>query len=169
MSEKHNVSIFRTEVTKPASQPKAKGRDLHKCKMSPLTRLNHSCLWNAYLESEKEPKYSNCRNFYAKRFLVLAEGLHMFILGPTLTDGNMNLTGNLIFMERIMVGWMSGSCTQKGGIVLAEGLCDLGGGGGIFGQGRPQKPCHWTLYLTHFSLTPLKSNLPRYAPIHVAH
>jgi hypothetical protein len=39
----------------------------------------------------------------------LKEGLHMFRLGAIATGGKVNPSGNLFFMKRTMVGWMSGS------------------------------------------------------------
>jgi hypothetical protein len=51
-------------------------------------------------------------------------------MGTISTDGRMNLTDISYFTNRTLVEWMSGSCTQKGGIAFAEGFWDMNGGGG---------------------------------------
>jgi hypothetical protein len=46
---------------------------------------------------------------YANGVFVMAEGLDMFKLGASATGGTMIPSGNLSFMKRTLVGWMSGS------------------------------------------------------------
>jgi hypothetical protein len=46
----------------------------------------------------------------------------------------MSPSGNLSFQKTTLVGWMSGSWTQRVEIAFAEGFCALGGN---FGWGRP--------------------------------
>jgi hypothetical protein len=48
--------------------------------------------------------------------------LDMFTLGAIATGGDMNPSGNLSYKKITLVGWMSGSWTQRDGITLAEGL-----------------------------------------------
>jgi hypothetical protein len=52
---------------------------------------------------------SNRGYVYADGFVVLAEGLYRFTLGAVATDGKMNPSGNLSFIKRTSVGWMSWS------------------------------------------------------------
>jgi hypothetical protein len=59
----------------------------------------------------------------------LAEGLDMFRIGPTATGGKMIPSGNLSILKR---HWLDGCLEvepRRVGFALAEGLCDLGGGG----------------------------------------
>jgi hypothetical protein len=69
-------------------------------------------------------------------------------LGAISTDGRMNPTGILYFTNRTLVEWMSGSCTQKGGIAFAEGFWDMNGGGislvGISMTGESEQ-CHFSI------------------------
>jgi hypothetical protein len=55
----------------------------------------------------------------------------MFRLGAVATGEKMNPSGNLSFKKTTLVGWMSGSSSQRDGIAFAEGFCDLGGGGHV--------------------------------------
>jgi hypothetical protein len=56
----------------------------------------------------------------------------LFTLRVIATGGRMIPLGNLPFAKRTLVGWMFGG-PRKVGISLAEGLCNLGGGGNHFG------------------------------------
>jgi hypothetical protein len=49
----------------------------------------------------------------------------MFRLGAITTGGKTNPSDNLSLTKRALVGWMSGSRTQRNGIALAEGFYDF--------------------------------------------
>jgi hypothetical protein len=58
----------------------------------------------------------------------------MFRLRNIVIEGHMGTSGNLSFAKRNLVGWLSGSRTQRDVIALAKVLCDsVGGGGAHFG------------------------------------
>jgi hypothetical protein len=53
----------------------------------------------------------------------------MFIIGAVATGGKVNPSGNLSSLRKEL--WLDGCLgvePRRGGIVLAEGLCDFGGG-----------------------------------------
>jgi hypothetical protein len=74
---------------------------------------------------KRNRRYNKWRYAYANGFVVLAEGLDMFRLGLLTLAGKRTCP---LRKELWLVGWMSGSLTQRDGIALAEGLSDSRGG-----------------------------------------
>jgi hypothetical protein len=63
---------------------------------------------------------------YANGVFVAAEGLDLKTRGYCYW-WEIFASGNLSFVKRILVGWLSGVELRSVGIALADGLCDLGG------------------------------------------
>jgi hypothetical protein len=66
------------------------------------------CILNSKLDLEKRAlRTVTGGHAYVNGFVFLAEGLDMFRLGTITTSGKINPSGNLSFMNRTLVEWMS--------------------------------------------------------------